>query len=183
MARFMSENPAYEDYDIGAFTYGSPKVQSWRGGGKLKIGRFCSIAAAVLIALGGEHHVDWVTTYPFPALFPDAKRYPGHPTTKGDVIIGNDVWIGYGATILSGVTIGNGAVIGARSMIASDVGAYQIAVGNPARPIRLRFAESEVASLQRIAWWDWPLEEIALAYPLLLAGNVAAFIARYGKEE
>jgi len=35
----------------------------------------------------------------------------GHPTTKGDLIIGNDAWFCYNVTIMSCVTIGDGAVI------------------------------------------------------------------------
>jgi len=47
---------------------------------------------------------------PFPAIvedWPNAQGIPGHPQSKGDVIIGNDVWIGTGATILSVITIGH----------------------------------------------------------------------------
>jgi acetyltransferase-like isoleucine patch superfamily enzyme len=35
----------------------------------------------------------------------------GHPSTKGNVIIGNDVWIGGNVTIMSGITIGDRVVI------------------------------------------------------------------------
>lgn len=63
-----------------------------------------------------------------------------HPTdrglyTKGPITIGDDVWIGNNVCILSGVSIGNGAVIGANSVVTSDVPAYSLAVGAPARII------------------------------------------------
>lgn len=57
--------------------------------------------------------------------------------SKGSVIIGNDVWIGDKATILPGVKIGNGAVIAANAVVTKDVPAYSVAVGNPARIVKI----------------------------------------------
>ena len=37
-------------------------------GRKLTIGRYCSIADKVEILLGGNHRIDWGTTYPFSAF-------------------------------------------------------------------------------------------------------------------
>ena len=62
-------------------------VKSWGEGATLKIGKFCSIASNVTILLGGNHRIDWVSTYPFAAIFPDARGFTWHPTTKGDVVI------------------------------------------------------------------------------------------------
>ncbi len=93
-----------KNYDIGDWTYGDPQVLSWGEGTTLKIGKFCSLAKDVTIMLGGEHRIDWVTTYPFNAIFQDATHIIGHPKSKGNVVIGNDVWVGKGALILSGVT-------------------------------------------------------------------------------
>ncbi len=176
---FLSADSKYSRYEIGDWTYGKPAVMTWDGSCTLKIGRFCSISDGVVILLGGEHRTDWVTTYPFNILFPDAAGFQGHPHTKGDVVIGNDVWIGTGAMILSGVSVGNGAVIGARSLVTHDVPPYGIVGGNPARLIRLRFSESEIALLQEIAWWDWEVQMIKEAWPLLLSNNVAEFISKY----
>ena len=88
-------------YHIGDHTYGKPRVISWNEGTSLKICKYCSISTHVVIFLGSEHRMDWVSTYPFSVLWKEARSITGHPTTKGDVIIGNDVWIGYGVTILS----------------------------------------------------------------------------------
>lgn len=136
------------------------------GGGRdarLEIGKFCSIAEGVKIFLGGNHRVDWITTYPFPALlhyWPEASGITGHPSTRGDVIIGNDVWIGTDAIILSGVKIGDGAVIGAGAVVTQDVNPYSIVIGNPAREIRRRFSDAMVDKLLEIRWWDWPPAKI-----------------------
>jgi acetyltransferase-like isoleucine patch superfamily enzyme len=59
-------------------------------------------------------------------------------TTNGDIIIGDDVWIGFGVIVLSGVRIGNGAVIGAGSVVIDDIFDGCIAVGSPARVIKMR---------------------------------------------
>lgn len=54
------------------------------------------------------------------------------------VTIGDDAWIGANATIMPGVTIGTGAIIGAGSVVTNDIPEYAVAVGVPARVLRLR---------------------------------------------
>ncbi len=164
-------------WSIGAFSYGEPIVHMWGGDGRLVIGKYCSIGGSVSILLGGNHRMDWVTTYPFSALRPEAAHVAGHPATNGDVVIGNDVWIGQVAVILSGVTIGDGACIAAYSVVTKDVAPYSIVGGNPARVIRARFPQDQVEALLDLAWWDWPDEELAPFFDLMLSGDVAGFIA------
>jgi acetyltransferase-like isoleucine patch superfamily enzyme len=137
----------------------------------------------VTILLGGEHHAEWVSTYPFSLVFPGAKVLPGYPHTKGDVTVGNDVWIGQDALILSGVTIGDGAVVGARSTVARDVEPYTICAGNPARLIRPRFPPQTIAALRRLAWWNWPPDKVKEAWPLLCSSDVEAFLRKYGGDD
>jgi acetyltransferase-like isoleucine patch superfamily enzyme len=176
---YLAQNKRYSSYKIGEWTYGTPVVISWNHDATFVVGRFCSIAENVTILLGGEHRTDWVTTYPFNVLFEDAKEYQGHPRTKGDVIIGSDVWIGRDALMLSGVVVGNGAVIAARSVVTKDVAPYSIVAGNPARHIRSRFPQHLVDALQLISWWDWPLDKIREAWPLLLSTNIEEFVNKY----
>jgi chloramphenicol O-acetyltransferase type B len=164
-------------WNVGRNTYGWPVVYEAKEGAHLTIGNYCSIANGTVIMLGGEHRWDWITTYPFPALWPQAAGIEGHPATKGDVTIGNDVWIGIGVTILSGVTIGDGAVIGAGSLVSRDVPPYAIAVGNPCRVVRERFSEEQREALLALRWWDWPDETVREALPYLLSNNVHELLA------
>jgi maltose O-acetyltransferase len=55
----------------------------------------------------------------------------------GPIAIGDDVWIAHGVTIEPGVTIGRGSVVAAGSVVLSDVPPGSLAIGNPARCMRL----------------------------------------------
>lgn len=57
--------------------------------------------------------------------------------SKGSVVIEDDVWLGEKVTVMPGVHIGRGAVIGANSVVTKDIPAYAIAVGSPARVIKM----------------------------------------------
>ena len=57
-------------------------------------------------------------------------------TTKGPTRIGDNVWCGVGVVVTSGVTIGERCVIGANSVVTSDIPAFSVAAGAPARVIR-----------------------------------------------
>ena len=176
---YTRQHPELAGYAIGAHTYGRPRVLAWDDATTLRIGRYCSIAKGVTIALGGEHRTDWVSTYPFGELWPEAQGVPGHPASRGDVVIGNDVWIGLDALILSGVTIGDGAVIGARAVVTQDVPPYAVVAGNPARVVRTRFDEETVARLLAIRWWDWPEAKVKAHLAELMGPDVAAFAAAH----
>ncbi|SOC17768.1 CatB-related O-acetyltransferase [Stappia indica] len=135
-------------------------------GDRLRIGRFCALATGARFIMNGANHpMHGFSTYPF-AIFGEgwsdgfdmAELGVGY---RGDTVVGNDVWIGREAMILPGVTICDGAVIGAGSVVASDVPPYAIAVGNPARILRLRFPEDVIERLLAVAWWDWPADKIS----------------------
>jgi virginiamycin A acetyltransferase len=178
LARLIARRPG--QIAVGAFTYGRPKVRFPESGARLRIGRYGSIADGVEILLGGNHRMDWATTYPFPALaglWPEAEGVPGSEATRGDVIIGHDVWLGSQCMVLSGVTIGHGAVVAARSVVTRDVPPYAIVAGNPAKVVRLRFQEAEIASLLAARWWDAPPETVRALLPLLMSGRIGELTA------
>ena len=57
-------------------------------------------------------------------------------TSKGPTRLGDNVWCGANVVITSGVTIGDRCVIGANSVVTTDLPAYSIAAGVPARVLR-----------------------------------------------
>lgn len=176
----LAELAKRHGFDIGAYSYGRPKVRFPESGSKLTIGRFCSIADKVEILLGGNHRTDWATTYPFSALralWPGAPETEEYHESRGNVTIGHDVWLGSGATILSGITIGHGAVVAAQALVTRDVPPYAIVGGNPAKIIRYRFDEDTIAALLDARWWDLPRERIASLIDLLQSGRTRELVA------
>jgi chloramphenicol O-acetyltransferase type B len=148
---------------------------------RLLIGAFCSIGSGASFIMAGNqgHRNDWISTFPF-AFVPDAPEFATASNgflAAGDTVIGNDVWIGSEAVIMAGVTVGHGAVIGTRALVTKDVEPYTIVGGNPAKPIRKRFDERQIAMLLEMAWWDWPIERLEAAMPLMTSGDVAALHA------
>ncbi|GKJ61304.1 hypothetical protein NUKP32_52280 [Klebsiella variicola] len=47
-------------------------------------------------------------------------------------------------------------------MVTSDVPAYSVIGGNWAWVIKKRFTDENMLALERLAWWDWPVEKITL---------------------
>ena len=185
LGRYAQERECYttEPLTRGRCSYGEPLITRFVDGGRVEnvyVGSYVSIGVDVVLQDGGSHRVDWVTTFPLRVCLglPGAHE-DGHPRSKGDTVIGNDVWIGRGARVLSGVTIGDGAVIGAYSVVTKDVCPYAIVGGNPAREIRKRFSDEQIAALLSIAWWNWPMEKIAESVSELSDPDVDSFIARH----
>lgn len=167
---------------IGKHSYIDGKLITRFNNAKLYIGNFCSIAAGVVVYLGGNHRMDWVTTYPFGHINQHIfNQYDGHgyPVTKGDVNIGNDVWIGSSVTIMSGITIGDGAVIATNSHVVKNVEPYSIVGGNPATKIRYRFTKQQIDDLLDIQWWYWEDSKINNNLHLLCNENIDNFIEQH----
>lgn len=149
-------------------------------GDRLIIGKFCMIASGVEFIMNGANHLhNAISSYPF-AVFGngwehamEGKSYP----YKGDTIIGNDVWLGYKSTILAGVKIGDGAIVGTGALVTKDVPPYAIVGGNPARILRYRFPEEQIARLLELRWWDWPAERITESVHLLTGNDVDALLS------
>lgn len=66
------------------------------------------------------------------------QRITDQAMVERDITIGEDCWIGARAILTAGVTIGDGAVIGAGAVVTRDIPAGAVAVGVPARVVRLR---------------------------------------------
>ena len=160
---------------FGKYSYGNPTVLWDSSGAKLHVGNFCSIANNVKIFLGGNHRTDWITTYPFGHINQETFNSfngIGHPSTKGDVVIGNDVWIGNDVTIMSGVKIGDGVVIAANSHVVNDAEPYSLVGGNPAKQIRKRFDDVVINKLLELKWWDKTESEINEISDILCSNDI-----------
>lgn len=151
---------------------------------KLVIGKFCSIACGAKFLFTSANHTQRsLSTYPFPIFFEewglDIQNITNAWDNKGDIVIGNDVWIGYETVIMSGVTIGDGAIIASRAVVTKDVPPYTIVGGIPAKTIRKRFPDDDIAALQKMKWWDWPLDQIKAHIPEIQTGKIDELKRKY----
>ena len=145
----------------------------------ITFGNFCSIGENIKVYLGGNHRSDWVTTFPFGHIYLDnfnTFNGQGHPSTKGNIVVGNDVWIADNVTIMSGITINDGAIIANNSHIVKDVEPYSLVGGNPAKIIKYRFNTNQIEQLLKIKWWDWDDSKINENIKLLCNENIDDFI-------
>jgi len=128
-----------------------------------EIGKFCSIAMNVYVG-PGQHPTSFVSSHPafYSSSQPLAKTYSKtdsfEPFKK--VMIGHDVWLGHNCVVIDGVTIGTGAVVGAGTVVTSDIPAYAIVGGVPARLIKYRFDEKMRKLLLESQWWEWSDERL-----------------------
>ncbi|WP_159020237.1 CatB-related O-acetyltransferase [Algibacter sp. L3A6] len=174
----------YKTYDNGAL------VWRWTDA-PLIIGKFCSIANNVrFIVDEGHHNSSHITNFPLANnLFKEellqsnsgiAHEIINKIKQKEGIIIGNDVWIGMGSLIMPGVTIGNGVTIGANSVVTKNIPDYAIALGSPARVIKLKHSTEDIKKLNRIAWWDWDVKVVKYRIADFYSNN-QNFIQKYHK--
>jgi len=145
-------------------TINGPGTEFYSIHNPITIGNFCSIARGTAIQ-ENNHNLEFLTTY-FIKFRVFGEPYGVDAVSKGEITIGNDVWIGTGCTVLTGVTIGDGAVIAANSVVSTDIPAYAIAGGTPAKIIKYRFSEDIIARLLELKWWYWDIEKIKRNKPL-----------------
>ncbi|MDF3130334.1 Vat family streptogramin A O-acetyltransferase [Kiritimatiellaeota bacterium B1221] len=147
-------------------------------GDKLIIGKFCAIARGVTFIMNGANHkLSGHSTYPFYIFgngWEKTAPKPGELPYKGNTEIGNDVWIGYEAVIMPGVKIGDGAIISSKAVVVSDVPAYTVVGGNPAKEIKKRFSLETIDKLLNLRWWEWPIETITAHLDHISSGTPEA---------
>lgn len=148
-----------------------------------ELGKFASIASHVRINPGNhpmervtQHHMTYRRKQFGMGETDDEAFFDWRRAHK--CVIGHDTWIGHGVTIMPGVQIGTGAVVGSGAVVTKNVQPYEIVVGVPAKPIRMRFPEAVAERLLAIAWWDWDRAKLEAAFEDL--NNVNLFIEKYG---
>ena len=126
---------------IGRFTtvaakYGEVKLQAGAN-----IGSYCRVATNSKITIG-ESVLIGAYCYIGPGNHTEgdeAEPLISRPMEiKDGVEIGDHAWLGARVTVLDGVKIGRNAIIGAHSLVTSDVPDWGVAVGTPARVIKMR---------------------------------------------
>ncbi|MBW2733136.1 MAG: acyltransferase [Deltaproteobacteria bacterium] len=95
---------------------------------KVEIRDNASVAGGVRIADSDGHPSDWQRRADEDELQDDEMQ---------PVVIGEHAWIGTNAQILKGITIGEHSIVGAGSVVISDVPADTLAMGSPARKVRM----------------------------------------------
>jgi acetyltransferase-like isoleucine patch superfamily enzyme len=108
-------------------------------GDRCLIGKGSGIVGHLNIRIGDDvwtgHHVyitDQNHGYEDLAVPISQQTQPERP-----VVIGNGSWIGHGSVILPGAEIGEHVVIGANSVVTGKIPAYSVAVGSPAKVIKM----------------------------------------------
>ena len=109
--------------------------------GDVALGAGCVCAPNLYISSAWHHFQDEAM---LPVRWQDARAYAESSGVirSRPVHIGEDCWIGINVVILPGVRIGRGCVIGANSVVTSDLPAYCVAGGTPAKVIRQRLTFS-----------------------------------------
>lgn len=150
---------------LGAYSYvsfGSKLVHA-------SVGRYTSIAHQVEVGLS-QHDIRAVSTSAalinagvFDFCSGHVERLPLRLrqglNMENTVHIGHDVWIGAHALFPSEVNVGTGAIVGSGAVVTKDVPPYAIVGGNPARLIRYRFSQKQIADLLESRWWEFDLPE------------------------
>lgn len=158
VSSFEGYNKLYRDTTIGNSKIGMFTYVAGARIGHSTIGRYCSIGPDSLVGGLGRHPTRFLSTHP---AFYSSRKQAGVSYVDDNGFneleathVGNDVWIGARAVILDGLYIGNGAIIAAGSVVTTNVPAYAIFGGVPAKLIRFRFTEDVIEALEQWQWWQ-----------------------------
>ncbi|MDJ0569293.1 MAG: acyltransferase [Pleurocapsa sp. MO_192.B19] len=136
--------PAGGSIDLGARVHlHNDTVLQTSDGGQLTIGQDTHIQPdCQFFASQGSIHIGSEVQIASDCIFnshpADRQGHQSKTSARTDIIIDDDVWIAHGVTVLPGVSIGAGAVIGSGSVVTQSIPTKAIAVGIPARVIKMR---------------------------------------------
>ena len=95
------------------------------------------MSSIVIPPLAIARRLELINTFLPIFTLPTHDPYDLCTLTCKPVLIREYAWVGAGATILPGVCIGRHAIVGAGSVVTKDVPDYAVAVGNPAKVIKM----------------------------------------------
>lgn len=182
----MIENINLWHADRGTYFDRNVNIISWSNDYHIHVGKYCSIGRDCNFFLHANHRSDWITTSsqlwgPVTPEIASLHMEMGHPSCKGDIIIGSDVWIGAKSTIMSGIKIGHGAIVAAGAVVTKDVEPFSVVGGNPAKHLKYRFEKQQIRDLLDIAWWDWEESKIKEEAMILWSQDINFFIEKHRK--
>lgn len=107
----------------------------------VRIGRGCIITAGCILTVDidiGNHVIlNLGTTVGHDAVIGEFSTLNPQIAVNGRDVIGEGVYIGTGAKLIHGVKIGDWSVIGAGAVVVNDIPENVLAVGVPAKPIKV----------------------------------------------
>lgn len=162
----------YYGVDIGMHSY-CPDMYPGQLPAGTQIGNYCSLAAGLLV-FRRNHPVDRISQHPF--FFNAACKLLETDNIERDednpLLIGHDVWIGRNVIIAPGCrSIGDSAIVASGAVVTSDVPAFAIVGGVPAKLMRWRISEDLRNAWLKSEWWLRPISD--------LADDIDAFSAPY----
>lgn len=144
----------YFGIEVGAHSYG-PCLEpgAWPPG--VTVGRYTSIGPDVAV-FRRNHPTDRASTHPY--FYNSHLGHVSEDTIEAAPLhIGSDVWIGARAIVTPGCrVIADGSVVAAGSVVTSDVTAYSVVGGVPARQLGTRFDAPIAERLAESRWWEQP---------------------------
>ncbi len=109
-------------------------------GARTIFGHHCTLAAKEAVHIGSDCLLaEMVSIRDHDHAFDDFStpiREQG--ASCAPVWIGDNVWLAARVVVVKGVTIGDGAIVGAGAVVTKDIPAGAIAVGVPARVVKMR---------------------------------------------
>ena len=137
---------SFRNISVGSDVYIGPYCVLIASDSKIRLGDKVMLGPCVKI-IGGNHRTDILGKYMKDICVEDKT-----PDYDIGVHIQSDVWIGANATILDGVTVERGAIIAAGAVVTSNVPAYAIVAGVPAKVLRYRWDAFQVHNHEAILY-------------------------------
>ena len=168
---------------VGMYSYGACMEPGTLPPGTW-VGNYCSLATGLVI-LRRNHPFDRISQHPFffnrtIGLVADDNI---QAVTANPLRIGHDVWIGQNVIVTAGCkNIGDSSVIAAGAVVTSDVPAFGIVGGVPARLIRHRLPEELQRLIAETEWWLKPLPELEQFLPFFFKTLTAEQAKQFHEE-